>query len=68
MLRSIFKRIPSVTYSQGRYHVHGSDVELWRMCGALLLALDKRGYNINKMHKSLWETWANNIMHREAGA
>lgn len=64
-IRSVFRRLPSVTYSRGKYHVHGSDLELWRMCGVCLLALDKRGYNIKQMRRILWETWADNIMHTE---
>lgn len=27
-IRSVFRRLPSVTYSCGKYHVHGSDLEL----------------------------------------
>lgn len=45
-IRSIFHRLPSVTYSRGKYHVHGSDLELWRMATAVMLALEQRGYNV----------------------
>ena len=44
-IRSIFRRLPSVTYSRGQYHVHGSDLELWRMATAVMLALEQRGYD-----------------------
>ena len=45
-IRSIFRRLPSVTYSRGKYHVHGSDLELWRMATAVMLALEQRGYDV----------------------
>ena len=45
-IRSVFRRLPSVTYSRGKYHVHGSDLELWRMATAVMLALEKRGYDV----------------------
>lgn len=45
-IRSIFRRLPSVTYSRGKYHVHGSDIELWRMATAVMLALEQRGYDV----------------------
>ena len=46
LIRSIFRRLPSVTYSLGKYHVHGSDLELWRMATAVMLALEQRGYDV----------------------
>ena len=45
-IRSVFRRLPSVTYSRGKYHVHGSDLELWRMAMAVMLALEQRGYDV----------------------
>lgn len=45
-IRSVFRRLPSVTYSRGKYHVHGSDLELWRMATAVMLALEQRGYDV----------------------
>ena len=45
-IRSVFRRLPSVTYSRGKYHVHGSDFELWRMATAVMLALEQRGYDV----------------------
>ena len=45
-IRSVFRRLPSVTYSRGKYHVHGSDLELWRMATAVMLALKQRGYDV----------------------
>ena len=46
LIRSIFRRLPSVTYSRGKYHVHGSDLELWRMATVVMLALEQRGYDV----------------------
>lgn len=46
LIRSVFRRLPSVTYSRGQYHVHGSDLELWRMATAVMLALEQRGYDV----------------------
>lgn len=46
-IRSIFRGLPSVTYSRGKYHVHGSDLELWRMARAVMLALEQRGYDVS---------------------
>ena len=46
LIRSVFRRLPSVTYSRGKYHVHGSDFELWRMATAVMLALEQRGYDV----------------------
>lgn len=46
IIRSVFRRLPSVTYSCGKYHVHGSDLELWRMATAVMLALEQRGYDV----------------------
>ena len=46
LIRSIFRCLPSVTYSRGKYHVHGSDLELWRMATAVMLALEQRGYDV----------------------
>ena len=45
-IRSVFRRLPSVTYSRGKYRVHGSDLELWRMATAVMLALERRGYDV----------------------
>ena len=46
LIRSVFRRLPSVTYSRGKYHVHGSDFELWRMATSVMLALEQRGYDV----------------------
>ena len=38
-IRSVFQRLPSVTYSRGKYHVHGSTAEVIRLCAACVMAL-----------------------------
>lgn len=45
-IRSVFRRLPSVTYSRGKYHLHGSDLELWRMATAVMQELEQRGYDV----------------------
>ena len=52
-IRSVFRRLPSVTYSRGKYHVHGSDLELWRMAMAVMLALEQRGYDVRQARYKL---------------
>ena len=52
-IRSVFRRLPSVTYSRGKYHVHGSDFELWRMATAVMLALEQRGYDVRPARYNL---------------
>ena len=46
LIRSVCRRLPSVTSSRGKYHVHGSDLELWRMAMAVMLALEQRGNDV----------------------
>ena len=43
LIRSIFRCLPSVTYSRGKYHVHGSTADVIRLCAACVLALEQRG-------------------------
>ena len=45
-IRSVFRRLPSVTYRRGKYHLHGSDLELWRMATAVMQELEQRGYDV----------------------
>ena len=52
-IRSVFRRLPSVTYSRGKYHVHGSDLELWRIATAVMLALEQRGYDVRQARYKL---------------
>ena len=63
-IRSVFRRLPSVTYSRGKYHVHGSDLELWRMAMAVMLALEQRGYDVRPARYKLRMCAENSITER----
>lgn len=63
-IRSVFRRLPSVTYSRGKYHVHGSDLELWRMAMAVMLALEQRGYDVRPARYKLRICAENSTMER----
>ena len=68
LIRSIFRRLPSVTYSRGKYHVHGSDLELWRMATAVMLALEQRGYDVRTARYKLRmcaESSTTNVMNEQ---
>lgn len=54
LIRSIFRRLPSVTYSRGQYHVHGSDDEILHMCVACEAELQRRGMQPLELWQSLW--------------
>lgn len=63
-IKSVFRRLPSVTYSRGKYHVHGSDLELWRMATAVMLALEQRGYDVRPARYKLRMCAENSITER----
>lgn len=52
-IRSVFRRIPSVTYGLGKYRVHGSTGEVIRMCTACALALEQRGVDASELLDAL---------------
>ena len=64
-IRSVFRRLPSVTYSRGKYHVHGNDLELWRMATAVMLALEQRGYDVRPERYKLRMRAENSTMARK---
>lgn len=64
-IRSVFRRLPSVTYSRGKYHVHGSDLELWRIATAVMLALEQRGYDVRTARYKLRMCAENSTMERK---
>lgn len=53
-IRSVFRRLPSVTYSRGQYHVHGSEDEILNMCVACEEELQRRGMQPLDLWQSLW--------------
>ena len=70
-MRSVFRRLPSVTYSRGKYRVHGSDLELWRMATAVMLALEDRGYDVRPARYKLRmcaESSTTNVMNEQEDA
>lgn len=54
LIRSVFRRLPSVTYSRGKYHVHGSEDEILHMCVACEAELQRRGMQPLELWQSLW--------------
>lgn len=54
LIRSVFRRLPSVTYSRGQYHVHGSEDEILRMCVACVDEMGRRGMQPLELWQSLW--------------
>lgn len=52
-IRSVFRRLPSVTYSRGNYHVHGSTAEIIMMCTACAMALERRGVDTSEVRHAL---------------
>ena len=63
-IRSVFRRLPSVTYSRGKYHVHGNDLELWRMATAVMLELEQRGYDVRPARNKVRMCAENSITER----
>lgn len=53
-IRSVFRRLPSVTYSRGKYHVHGSTKEILDMCIVCVNELLRRGIPL----LNLWTAFA----------
>lgn len=52
-IRSVFRRLPSVTYSRGKYHVHGSTAEIIRMCAACGMVLEQMGLDTAELRRAL---------------
>ena len=53
LIRSVFRRLPSVTYSRGKYHVHGSTAEIVMMCAACGMVLEQMGLDTAEMRRAL---------------
>ena len=62
-IRSIFRRLPSVTYSRGKYHVHGSTADVIRLCAACVLALEQRGLDTTWLQGDLYDVAAEIFRH-----
>lgn len=62
-IRSVFRRLPSVTYSRGRYHVHGSEDEILHMCVACEAELLRRGMQPLELWQSRWTAAVESCKH-----
>ena len=52
-IRSIFRSMPSVTYSSGKYHVHGSAAEIVMMCASCGMVLEQMGLDTAELRRAL---------------
>ena len=52
-IRSVFRRLPSVTYSRGKYHVHGSAAEVIMMCTACGMVLEQMGLDTAELQRAI---------------
>lgn len=59
-IRSVFRRLPSVTYSRGKYHVHGSAAEIVMMCAACGMVLEQMGLDTAELRRALHDVAAEN--------
>ena len=62
-IRSVFRRLPSVTYSRGKYRVHGSTADILRLCAACVLALEQRGLDTTMLRGDLYDVAAESFRH-----
>lgn len=62
-IRSIFRRLPSVTYSRGQYHVHGSAAEIIMMCAACGMVLEQMGLDTAELRRALHDVAAESCRH-----
>lgn len=63
LIRSVFRRLPSVTYSRGKYHVHGSAAEIVMMCAACGMALEKMGLDTAELRRALHDVAVESCRH-----
>lgn len=62
-IRSIFRSLPSVTYSRGEYHVHGSTAEIIMMCAACGMVLDQMGLDTAELRRALHDVAVESCRH-----
>lgn len=62
-IRSVFRRLPSVTYSRGQYHVHGSTAEIIRMYAACGMVLEQMGLHTAELQRALHDVVAESCRH-----
>lgn len=63
LIRSVFRRLPSVTYSRGKYRVHGSMEEIIMMCTACVMALEQRGLDTTRLRGDLYDVAVESCRH-----
>ena len=62
-IRSVFRRLPSVTYSRGKYRVYGSTEDVLRLCAACVLALEQRGLDTIRLRGDLYDVALESCRH-----
>lgn len=62
-IRSVFRRLPSVTYSRGQYHVHVSTAEIIIMCAAYGMVLEQMGLDTAELRRALHDVAAESCRH-----
>ena len=62
-IRSVFRRLPSVTYSRGKYHVHGSTADVIRLCAACVLSLEQRGLDTTRLRREIYDVAVESCRH-----
>lgn len=62
-IRSVFRRLPSVTYSRGKYHVHGSAAEIVMMCASCGMVLEQMGLDTAELRRALHDVAAEICRH-----
>lgn len=63
LIRSVFRRLPSVTYSRGKYHVHGSAAEIVMMCAACGMVLEQMGLDTAELRRALHDVAEESCRH-----
>lgn len=62
-IRSVFRRLPSVTYSRGKYRVHGSMAEIIMMCTACGMVLEQMGLDTAELRRALHDVAVESCRH-----
>ena len=62
-IRSVFRRLPSVTYSRGKYHVHGSAAEIVMMCAACGMVLEQMVLDTTRLRLALHDVTVESCRH-----
>lgn len=62
-IRSVFRRLPSVTYSRGKYHVHGNVAEIIMMCAACGMVLEQMGLDTTRLRREIYDVAVESCRH-----